>query len=77
MNNNIRIGLLAVSATAMLSLAACKTTDDGMSQDTTAPPAEQAAPAATSMPPADSTMPPADTSTPPADDSTTPPPPTP
>ena len=52
MNNNIRIGLLAVSAAAALSLFACKTTDD-MSQDTT----PQAAPAADSSMPSSSTMP--------------------
>jgi hypothetical protein len=55
MNNNIRIGLLAASAIAALSLAACKTTDD-MSQDT-APQAAPTAPADTGMPPADTTMP--------------------
>ena len=52
MNNNLRLGLLAVSAIAVLSLAACKTTDD-MSQDTS----PQAAPADTGMPPADTGMP--------------------
>jgi len=67
MNNNIRLGLFAVSAIAVLSLAACKTTDD-MSQENA--PAAEAAPAPM---PADSSMPTNATSTTPTDTSTTPP----
>jgi len=61
MNNKIRLGLLAVSAIAVLSLSACKT--DEASQDS-APPAAQAAPADTSTPPADTGMPANDSSMP-------------
>ena len=42
MNNNIRLGLLAVSTIAVLSLAACKTTDEA-TQDSTPPPADTSA----------------------------------
>lgn len=64
MNNTLRLGLFAASALAVLSLAACKTTDD-MSQDS-APAAQPAPPAPTdtsTMPTPTSTMPPADTGT--------------
>ena len=66
MNNTLRLGLFAASALAVLSLAACKTTDD-MSQDS-APTAEPAPPAPTdssTMPMPTSTTPPTDSSTPP------------
>ena len=69
MNNNIRLGLFAVSTIAVLSLAACKTTDEA-TQDSTPPPAPEAAPAPTDT----STMPMPTSTTPPADTSTTPPP---
>ena len=64
MNNNIRLGLFAVSTIAVLSLAACKTTDEA-TQDSA--PAAEAAPAPTDT----STMP--TSTTPPVDTSTTPP----
>ena len=72
MNNNIRLGLLAVSTIAVLSLAACKTTDEA-TQDSTPPPAPEAAPAPQPAPTDTSTMPMPTSSTTPTDTSTTPP----
>ena len=66
MNNNIRLGLFAVSTIAVLSLAACKTTDEA-TQDSA--PAAEAAPAPQPAPTDTSTMP----TTPTDDTSTTPP----
>jgi hypothetical protein len=71
MTSNIRLGLFAVSAFALLSLAACKT-DDAAQES--APPAAQATPTETGTPPADDTgMPAPASSAAPAADTGTPP----